>query len=98
MLYNINLYSDKCYICLMSTRVKDVSDRKGVTYTEIAKQMSISRQSLTNWTTGQRKMKLDDLQEIANILKCEITELLPVGKDFDHLYNENGEWLGIRKK
>ncbi|MFP7656098.1 helix-turn-helix domain-containing protein [Chryseobacterium proteolyticum] len=82
----------------MSTRIKDVADRKGITYTEIAKQMGISRQSLTNWTTGQRKMKLDDLQEIANILQCEIAELLPAGKDFDHTYNEHGEWLGIRRK
>ncbi|MGV2474532.1 UNVERIFIED_CONTAM: helix-turn-helix transcriptional regulator [Ralstonia mannitolilytica] len=82
----------------MSTRVKYVSDRKGITYTEIAKQMGVSRQSLTNWTTGQRKMKLDDLQRIANILKCEIAELLPAGRYYDHLYNEHGEWLGIRKK
>lgn len=82
----------------MSTRVKDVADRKGITYGDIAKQMNVSRQSVTNWTTGQRKMKLDDLQEIAHILKCEIAELLPVGEGFDHFYNERGEWLGIRKK
>lgn len=98
MLYILNLYSDMCYICIMSTRVKDVADRKGITYGDIAKQMNVSRQSVTNWTTGQRKMKLDDLQEIARILKCETAELLPVGEGFDHFYNERGEWLGIRKK
>ena len=86
------------YLYTMSTRVKDVADRKDITYTEIAQKMGISRQSLTNWTTGQRKMKLDDLQAIADILKCEITELMPVGKNFDHIYNEKGEWLGIQRK
>ncbi len=60
--------------------------------------MKVSRQTITNWTTGQRQIKLENLATIAEILNCEIAELLPVGSGFAHFYDENGEWLGIRKK
>lgn len=98
MLYLLENNEGKCYICLMITRVKDVSERKGVSYGEIAQKMGVSSQSITNWTTGQRQMKLDDLAKIAEVLQTDIAELLPAGISTEHLYNEKGEWLGIRKK
>lgn len=98
MLCFMENHAGKCYICFMITRVKDVSDRKGISYSEIAKKMGVSSQSITNWTTGQRQMKLEDLAKIADILETDIAELLPAGANTEHLYNEKGEWLGIRKK
>lgn len=82
----------------METRVKDIADKKGVKFVEIAKKLNVSSQSVTNWTTGQRQMKIEDLSRIADALDCEITELLPVGGKYYHSYDENGIWQGIRRK
>jgi transcriptional regulator with XRE-family HTH domain len=82
----------------METRIKDISERKKISYSQLAKQMGVSRQSLTNWTTGKRQMKLDDLEKIAKALDSEVVELIPVSPEFAHFYDENGVWQGIRRK
>ena len=81
----------------MKTRVKEIADKKDVKFVEIAKKLNISSQSVTNWTTGQRQMKLDDLEKIAFALNCEVAELLPVGPGLAHFYDQDGVWHGIRR-
>ena len=37
------------------------------------------------------------LQEIADVLECELIELLEVNPPFSHSYSPEGEWKGISK-
>lgn len=79
----------------MNLRVKDIAKRKGYTIDEIARGIGIT------YTAFFRRIdnpKLSTLEEVSQVLDCEIAELLPLGEDFMHIYDEKGEWQGIMRK
>lgn len=78
----------------MKLRVKELSKKKGITFQEIAHKMGITYQSFNKRLNA---CKLDTLEEIANILNCEVVELLEVNPPFSHSYTPQGEWKGISK-
>ena len=63
---------------------------------DLVKQLGISKQSLNSKIN--KGMNTKGLEEIAKILNCEVVELIPVGNDFTHFYDEQGRWLGIVRK
>ncbi|WGU71645.1 helix-turn-helix transcriptional regulator [Capnocytophaga canimorsus] len=65
---------------------------------ELAKMIGVSNQQITNYHSGEKTPPLSTLEKIAKALNCEMAELLPLGDDFMHFYNEKGEWQGIIKK
>nr|DAS77037.1 MAG TPA: Cro/C1-type HTH DNA-binding domain protein [Caudoviricetes sp.] len=77
-------------------RIKEVAKRKNIQMQDLVKQLGISKQSLNSKIN--KGMNTKGLEEIAKILNCEVVELIPVGNDFTHFYDEQGRWLGIVRK
>lgn len=78
----------------MELRIKEVAKQKGFTLDDIAKKIGISYVSLFRRLNAP---KLSTLEEIANILNCEVVELIEVNKPFTHSYDPEGNWKGISK-
>ena len=76
--------------------IKEVAKRKNIQMQDLVKQLGISKQSLNSKIN--KGMNTKGLEEIAKILNCEVVELIPVGNDFTHFYDEQGRWLGIVRK
>lgn len=78
-------------------RVKQVAKNKNISTTDLAEKMGISLQAFN--IRMRRSPKLTTFQEVAEILKCDIHELIDCGPNYAHFYDpETKEWLGIRKK
>lgn len=80
-----------------NNRIKEVCKIKGISFIELSQKLGLKQyQTLTSRT---KNPTLKSLQEIADVLECEVVELLPVGPEYSHFYDQlNNEWLGIRKK
>lgn len=79
-------------------RIKEVAKQKGLTLTEVAQRMGISKVSLSNSINGNPT--IETLSKIAEILGIHITDLFePNTEDFATLYrqNDNGEYIEIGK-
>lgn len=81
----------------MLLRIKEVAKRKGFTMRKLSEKSGIDTVALSRYNTGVVEPPISKLQKIADILDCEIVELLPVGDKYGH-WELDGEWLGIRKK
>lgn len=77
-------------------RIKEVAKQKGLTLTEVADKMGITRISLSKTINGNPT--IETLSKIAEILSVHITDLFePNTEDFATLYrqNDNGEYIEI---
>ena len=81
----------------MQLRIKEVAKRRGFTMRKLSELSGIDTVALSRYNTGVIEPPLSRLQKIAEVLQCEVVELLPVGEKFGH-WELDGEWLGIRKK
>ncbi len=76
-------------------RVKEVAKRKGISMLDLAENLGISYVALNRRLhTG----KIETIVKIAEILKCEVSELFTTGNEYAHFYDSAGEWQGIRRK
>lgn len=80
----------------MKLRIKEVAKMKGVTIKSIATKLDVLPNTISYYHKGKVLPPLNKLQSIADILNCDITELIPTGKGFAHFYVDN-EYQGIRK-
>lgn len=83
----------------MKLRVKEVAKAQGMSLQTLSTLLGdgITYQALNARLVGNPSLKV--LQEIADVLKCSLIELLPAPEDYSHFYDsDTGEWLGIRKK
>lgn len=79
-------------------RIKEIQQKKNIKNVELSALTGIGVQQISYYHTGHRTPPLSTLEKIAQALNCEMAELLPLGEDFMHIYNEQGEWQGIMKK
>lgn len=79
----------------MKLRIKEVAKSKDIDLQTLSKKLGITYQALNARMVGNPSIKV--LQEIAEILNCELVELLPVNPPFSHSYSPDGEWKGISK-
>ena len=76
-------------------RLNSVLKKKGKTMSYLAKRMNIKRESVYSRI---KNPKLSTIIEIARYLDIEPVQLIGTTKDFQHLYNEYGEWEGVHRK
>lgn len=81
----------------MELRIKEVAKKHGFTMKKIAENLGTSQAMVTYYDKGNVDISVDKLKEIASVLGCEISELIPTGEKFGHFYADD-EWQGIRKK
>lgn len=65
----------------LGKEIRDLTEDRGMSLTELAKRAGISRASLYNWLDGERAMPLVGLVAIADVLRIEPSELLHRGED-----------------
>lgn len=82
----------------MRINLKNILKRKGLKNVELAQMIEVGKQQITNYCSGLQTPPLSTLEKIATALNCEMAELLPLGEDFMHIYDEKGEWQGIMRK
>lgn len=81
----------------MKLRIQDVLKRKGRDIQYVADKLGVTYNAVYLRISGN--MRIDKLQEIAAVLETEPAELIELGSEFSHFYDDKtGEWLGIRKK
>ncbi|MDY6024669.1 helix-turn-helix transcriptional regulator [Bergeyella zoohelcum] len=68
-------------------RIKEVAKAKGITLTEVAQKLGISKVSLSNSINGNPT--LETLLKIAEVLDVDVRELITPTKDAKTLYIEN---------
>ena len=81
----------------MHLRIKEIAQKKGVTMKKIAEKLNTTPALITYYEKGNVSVSIDKLQQIAEILNCEISELIPTSDKYAHFYDKD-EYLGIRKK
>lgn len=79
----------------MKLRVKEIAKSKGMDLQTLSKKLGITYQALNARMVGNPSIKV--LQEIADVLQCELIELLQVNPPFSHSYSPEGEWKGISR-
>lgn len=81
----------------MKLRIEDVLKRKGKDIQYVADKLHVTYNAVYLRIKGN--MRIDKLSEIAGALETETAELIELGSEFSHFYDDKtGEWLGIRKK
>ncbi|WP_294267673.1 helix-turn-helix transcriptional regulator [uncultured Chryseobacterium sp.] len=86
------------YICIMELRIKEIQKKKSITNVELSKRSGIGTQQISYYHSGDRTPPIKTLKKLADALECEVAELMPLGLDYYHSYNSDGEWEGIVKK
>lgn len=77
-------------------RIKEVAKSRNMTLDELANKIGITYIGLNK---NLKTAKFATLKKIAEVLNCEIVELINVGEDYLHVYDPNsGVWLGVIKK
>lgn len=77
-------------------RIKEVAKSRNMTLDDLATKMGISYIALNK---NLKTAKFATLKKIAEILNCEVVELINVGEDYLHVNDPNtGVWLGVIKK
>ena len=82
----------------MDLRLKEIQKKKGITNVELSRRSGVGVQQISYYHSGDRTPPLKTLQKLADALECEVAELIPLGLEYYHSYNSDGDWLGIRKK
>ena len=77
----------------MEIRLKEVCKAKGITLSQIADKLDISRETLSRSVNGN--ISLNRLNEIAEILGVQVTELISVSQVFG-LVDYNGKTYRIQ--
>ena len=70
----------------MGKFIKELREKKGMSQTELASVMFVSRQAISQWENGMHLPDIDKLTPLADILGVNVAELL------------NGEYVKDQKK
>ena len=77
----------------MEIRLKEVCKAKGITLAQIADKLDISRETLSRSVNGN--ISLNRLNEIADILEVQVTDLISVSQVFG-LVDYNGKTYRVQ--
>jgi len=57
-------------------RLKEVRLNKSMTQEELAKKMNVGQNTISQWETGERTLKVPTLIKLAEVLECSVDALL----------------------
>lgn len=77
-------------------RVKEIAKKKGIAMKDVASNMGLTYRAMH--ARIMTNSSLESLEKFAKALDCNVHELIPADKDFAHFYDENGKYLGLRRK
>lgn len=65
---------------LIGLRVANFRNKKKISQAALAEQVGVARTSVTNLESGRQRVTLDHLNQIAEVLGVELSELMPTRK------------------
>jgi transcriptional regulator with XRE-family HTH domain len=61
---------------MLKNKLNEILERSELSQGEIARQLKVHRQQITNWKKGSVKIPFERLEQIAEIVGCEIKLVL----------------------
>lgn len=81
----------------MELRVKQIAKQKGVSLTDLATKIGVSRRTMFNWVSNGNA-SFDDLKDIAVALGCSFYELMEPAEGWGYIFDDDGKFRGVIKK
>jgi transcriptional regulator with XRE-family HTH domain len=69
--------------------IKNFREQKGISQSELAEKLNVTRQAVSNWETGKTQPDIDTLHKIADILEVSIDELIYGNKRTNHVEHKH---------
>lgn len=57
-------------------RLKEIRLNKGITQEDLAKELNVGQNTISQWETGERTPRVPTLIKLAEVLDCSVGELL----------------------
>ena len=101
------------YVIIKGKNIYELRKREKLSQEEIAEKINVSRQTISNWETGQTVPDLYQAKELANILNISIDELVEnnddreekeellinkENKNSDSFFNVSGIWNQLKSR
>ncbi|UOQ43343.1 helix-turn-helix domain-containing protein [Halobacillus salinarum] len=64
----------------IKSNFKQVLLTRGISQTELGKELNVSPQQMNNWVNGRTKPRIETLFYIASLLECKVDELYKLVK------------------
>ena len=61
-------------------KIRHYRQKKGLSQTQLAEKLRVQQSTIAMWESGKNTPRTDKLIEIADVLDCEISDLLGVSK------------------
>lgn len=62
---------------MQGTRIKYFRERQNLTKSELASKMGVTHTAVAKWESGKNYPKIKSLPKLAEVLNCNVLELLP---------------------
>ena len=69
----------------LKNKIKHLLLEQGLSQSDLAKKIGVHRQVLTNWLSGTRNPKIENLEKIAKALNISVEDLLNDNKNFSDI-------------
>ena len=77
-------------------RLKELRKSRGLTQTEVAKQIGISQNSYSYWENGKVKIDNNSLKRLADLFNVTVDYILD--RNTENLNNNKGKWINVYGK
>ena len=79
---------------MIEKNIKKFREQKNISQSELAENLNVTRQAVSNWETGKTQPDIDTLHKIADMLEISIDELIYGNKRtnnvvHNHIHNTN---------
>lgn len=80
----------------LSDNIKKAREKRGISQEFVAERLMVSRQAVSKWETGQTEPSMQNLLQLAEVLKVDVNILLNESKERKVFAKENIEQKGVR--
>lgn len=88
--YSYNVGKDiRGTFSMVEKNIKNFREQKGISQSELAEILNVTRQAVSNWETGKTQPDIDTLHKIADILEVSIDELIYGNKRTNHVEHKH---------
>ena len=56
--------------------IKKMREKRGLTQKNLADKIGVAQQHISRWETGKHRPSIDTVQKLAEILNCNISDLI----------------------
>ena len=60
----------------MGVKIKETRKKRGLTQKQLAELLGVKQQNISDWERGERSPSIKNLKKLAEILNCQIDDLV----------------------